>query len=125
MTSVKQLAVVDKTGCIFFFFKTTTKQQKYDFVWLLYFVWHIILHGLFIAKAIRVKEKAVILLYPLLGDSKVHTFPKGINPKVNVIALLEFELPYFVVQQFGHDAKKIPTPLIKGAMNVILSLNIK
>ena len=27
-------------------------------------------------------------------DNRVHTFPKGIGPKVNVIARLEYELAY-------------------------------
>ena len=31
-------------------------------------------------------------------DKRVHTFPKGISPKVNVIARLEFELIYFKMQ---------------------------
>ena len=31
------------------------------------------------------------------GDNKVHTFPKGINPKVNVIARLEFRLANYDV----------------------------
>ena len=29
------------------------------------------------------------------GDKGVHTFPKGISPKVNIIVWLEFELFYF------------------------------
>ena len=35
---------------------------------------------------------------------KIHTFPKGISPKVNVIALLEFELAYYdvAVQHISH-----------------------
>ena len=37
-------------------------------------------------------------------DEKVHTFPKGICPKVNVIARLEYELAYYdsAVQRFNH-----------------------
>ena len=31
------------------------------------------------------------------GDKEVHTFPKGISPKVNVLARLEFELAYYDV----------------------------
>ena len=31
------------------------------------------------------------------GDKWVHTFPKGISPKVNVIARLEFELATYDV----------------------------
>ena len=36
----------------------------------------------------------MVLLYPYLGgkDKVVRTFPKGISPKVNIIAQLEFEL---------------------------------
>ena len=39
-----------------------------------------------------------------LRDKVVHTFSKGINPKVNVIARLNFELVYFVdvVRHFSH-----------------------
>ena len=37
------------------------------------------------------------LFNPLLGDKEVHTFLKGISPKVNVIAWLELELAYFDV----------------------------
>ena len=36
----------------------------------------------------------VVLFNPWLGDKGVHAFPKGINPKVNVIGRLEFELAY-------------------------------
>ena len=38
-------------------------------------------------------------------DKGVHTFPKGICPKVNVIALLEFELVYYDsdVKRFNHE----------------------
>ena len=32
---------------------------------------------------------------PMLGDKRVHAFPKGICPKVNVIAWLEFEPAYY------------------------------
>ena len=35
-----------------------------------------------------------------MGDKRVHAFPKGINPKVNGIARLEFELTY---DDVGHD----------------------
>ena len=31
------------------------------------------------------------------GDKRVHTFPKGISPKGNIIARLEFELAYYDV----------------------------
>ena len=37
-------------------------------------------------------------------DKGVHTFPKGICPKVNVIARLEYELAYYdsAVHYFNH-----------------------
>ena len=43
------------------------------------------------------------------ADKEVHTFPKGICPKVNVIARLEFELAYYdsANHRFNHEA----TPL--------------
>ena len=39
------------------------------------------------------------------------TFPKGICPKVNVIARLEFELAYYdsAVQRFNHYTFPLPT----------------
>ena len=43
----------------------------------------------------------------------VFTFPKGISPKVNVIARLEFELAYYdvVVQYVSHYATTtLPCP---------------
>ena len=45
------------------------------------------------------------------GDKGVHTFLKGISPKVNVIAQLEFELCYFEVsvQYFNHYATETPS----------------
>ena len=40
----------------------------------------------------------------------IHTFPKGICPKVNVITRLEFELAYynFGVQRFNHYTTRTP-----------------
>ena len=37
-------------------------------------------------------------------DKRVHTFPKGICPKVNIIAWLEYELAYYdsTVHRFNH-----------------------
>ena len=42
----------------------------------------------------------------LLFDEGIHTFFKGISPKVNVIARLEFELAYYdiIVQHVSHYA---------------------
>ena len=40
----------------------------------------------------------------MLWYKGVHTFPRGISPKVNVVVRLEFELTYFevAVQPFSH-----------------------
>ena len=39
-----------------------------------------------------------------MQDKGFHTFPKGISPKVNIMAWLEFELAYYnyAVQHFNH-----------------------
>ena len=44
-------------------------------------------------------------------DKEVHTFPKGISLKVNVIARLEFELTYYnsTVLRFNHYAMRTPS----------------
>ena len=41
-------------------------------------------------------------------DKKIHTFLKGISPKVKVTVWLEFELTYskVAVQHLSHDAKE-------------------
>ena len=43
-------------------------------------------------------------------DKGVHSFPKGICPKVNVIARLELELAYYdsAVRRFNHYTTRIP-----------------
>ena len=48
------------------------------------------------------------LFYHSWEDKEVHTFPKGIYPKVNVIALLGFELAHYdsAVQRFVHSASR-------------------
>ena len=45
-----------------------------------------------------------MILFSLGRDKGVHTFPKSISPKVNVIVLLELKLAYFeaVVQHFSY-----------------------
>ena len=47
-------------------------------------------------------------------DKEVHIFPKGIYPKVNIIARLEFELAYYdvAVQCFNNYTKRTPTQLL-------------
>ena len=57
----------------------------------------------------------MVLINPyMVGGKGVHTFPKGILPKMNVIAGLEFELAYydFAVHRFNHYTK------------IVLSFNI-
>ena len=46
----------------------------------------------------------MILLNPKLRNKRVHTFPKGICPKKNITARLEFELAnfQFAVQPLRH-----------------------
>ena len=45
----------------------------------------------------------------------VHTFPKGICPKVNIIARLEYELAYYdsAVHRFNHYATRTPPSLVE------------
>ena len=57
-----------------------------------------------IPKAILVEELQRYYLANSREDKGwVHTFPKGICPKVNVIAQMEFEIAYFEVQHFNHN----------------------
>ena len=46
----------------------------------------------------------MILFNPLLGYKGLHTFPKSIRLKVNIMASLEFELAYydFAVEHLSH-----------------------
>ena len=56
------------------------------------------------------RRAEAIVFNPKLGeDKRVYTFPKGISPKVNVIAQLEFELAYFeaAVQRYSHYAIRV------------------
>ena len=68
------------------------------------------LRGLFNTKSILIKEQS---WYYLIHNScvggclgRVHIFPKGISPKENVIAWLEFEFVYYgvAVRHFTHNA---------------------
>ena len=53
---------------------------------------YINLCGLFNTKVIFVEEQQWYYLTNSWEDKEVHTFSKGISPKVNVIAWLEFKL---------------------------------
>ena len=68
------------------------------------------LFRLFNAKAILPEEQLWYYLTHSWEDKGVHTFPKGIFPKVNVIAWLEYELAYYdsAVQRFNHYTTRTP-----------------
>ena len=56
------------------------------------------------------------------GDKEVHTFPKGISPKVNVTVWLESELVYFaaVVLHVSHYNARTP-PVGSTACQLLLN----
>ena len=58
-----------------------------------------------------------------LTQSWVHTFPKGICPKVNVMAQLEYEIAYYdsIVHRFNHYTTRTPPSL---SLSLSLSLYI-
>ena len=69
--------------------------------------------GYFYAKATLGEiQQWYYLTYSWRRYKGVHTFPKGISPKVkvNVVAALEFDLAYFVVevQHFSNNNTEIP-----------------
>ena len=55
----------------------------------------------------------------------VHTFPKGISPKVNAVVQLEFKFAYFEagVQNFSHYARRLLTAILKKKRNIEISSN--
>ena len=66
----------------------------------------------------------------IAGDKGVYAFPKSINPKVNVIAWLEFELAYYdvTVQHFNHYTTGNPldiTIIITVGVDDIIAINCK
>ena len=72
--------------------------------------WYINLICYFNAKAILLEEQLWYYLTHSWEDKGVHSFPKGICPKVNVIALLEYELAYHdsTVHRFDHYTTRTP-----------------
>ena len=72
-----------------------TRDTGSNMVWAT--IQHINLWRLFNAKAILVEEQQWYYLNYSWKDKVVHTFPKGICLKLNIIALLEFELAYYDV----------------------------
>ena len=61
---------------------------------------------LFNTEGIIVEEQQWYNLIDSCGDKRVHTIPKGISPKVNALAWLEFELAYLtaIIWHFNHYA---------------------
>ena len=56
-----------------------------------------------------------MVLFNPWEDKGVHTFPKGICPKVNVIARVEYELAYYdsAVHRFNHYTTRTPRIVYK------------
>ena len=65
---------------------------------------------LFNAKVILPEKQQYHYLTHSWEDKGVHTFPKGLCPKVNVKAQLEFELAYYdsAVHRFNHCTTRTP-----------------
>ena len=74
---------------------------------------HIKLPGLFHAKLIIVDEQQRYSLICSWRDKRIHAFPKGIRPKVNVTARQEIELTYFKAVA----TRKLSTSLKGGKKN--------
>ena len=72
--------------------------------------------GFFNAKAILLEEQLCYHLTHSWEDKGVHTFPKGICPKVNVITRLEYELAYYdsAVHCFNHYTTRTPHQFLSG-----------
>ena len=78
------------------------------------------------AKAILIEEQQWYYLTHSWEDKGIHTFPKVICPKVNIIGWPEFELTYYdsAVQHVNHyTTKTLPQPaLVKMMMMMIVVL---
>ena len=72
------------------------------------------LFRLFNAEAILLEEQKWYYLTHSWEDKGVHNFPKGICPKVNVIARREYELGYYdsAVHRFNHYTTRTPRWMI-------------
>ena len=78
----------------------------------------------------RAMSQLVALFNPQLGDKGVHTFPKDISLKGNVIVELEFELANYdvLVQHFSHCTTKTPLNWFEWHVNpsrFILNLEVR
>ena len=85
-------------------------KENLNIAWFLCFNGISSLFRLFNAKAIFLEEQRWYYLTHSWEDKGVHTFPKGIYPKVNVIAQLEYELTYYdsAVHRFNHYTTRTP-----------------
>ena len=88
---------------------------EYIYIYI-YTQWCLLFNGIstlfrsFNAKAILLEEQKRYYLTHSWEDKGVHTFPRGICPKVNVIARLEYELAYYdsAVHLFNHYTTRTP-----------------
>ena len=78
------------------------------------------LFRLFNAEAILLEEQEWYYLTHSWEDKGVHTFPKGICPRVNVIARLEYKLMYYdsAVHHFNHYTTRTSPSSIVVSMDV-------
>ena len=82
-------------------------------------LWHINLCWLFNANTFSSKNSSGNTFNPWMGDKGIHTFPKGICPKVNVIAWQDFELTNYdsAVHPFNHYTTRTPPTLCSENVN--------
>ena len=99
-----RVALNDKPGNCKKFLSTAPKRLKFTNGFGFLSEWHINLRGLFNTKAVLVERQQWCYLIHSCRDKGVHTFPKCISLKVNVIERLEFELVYYdvTVRHFSH-----------------------
>ena len=108
-----------------FFFLSSLKNEDVTFLisvlWteetlfhLFVFVFFLMAYQLFLGylmpKPLLREEQQWYYLTHSWEDKGVHTFPKGICPKVNVVARLEYELAYYdsAVHRFNHYPTRTP-----------------
>ena len=79
------------------------EEYRFGLGFLFIYFWHINLCKLFNAR-----EQLCYNLTHSWEDKGIHIFPKGICPKVKLIARLEFELAYYdsAVHRFNHYTTK-------------------
>ena len=75
--------------------------------------------GYLMPKSILLEEQQWCYLNDSMKDNEVHAFPKGICPKVNVIARVGFEHAYYdsAVQRFNHYATRTPLNNVKVSVS--------